>query len=79
MDIVDCFQDFIENSIIDYSDTHIIMAYPDEVYKSFKYYARRHGFDEQTARDYFYNEVLTYCKESLMDEKLEAIKDDFND
>lgn len=79
MDIVDCFQDFIENSIIDYSDTHIILSYPDEVYTSFKYYARRHGFDEQTARDYFYNEVLTYCKESLMDEKLDALKEDFND
>lgn len=55
------------------------MAYTDEVYKSFKFYAITYGFDEQTARDYFYNVVVSYCKESLIDEKLEAIKDDFND
>lgn len=79
MDINECFQDFVDDSRIDYSDTHIIMAYQDEVYKSFKFYARRHGFDEQTARDFFYNVVLSYCKESLMDEKLEALKEDFDD
>lgn len=79
MNIVDCFQDFIDDSIIDYSDTHLILSYPDEVYKSFKYYAFRRGFDEQTSKDYFYNTVLSYCKESLIDEKLEALKDDFND
>lgn len=77
MDIVDCFQDFIENSIIDYSDTNIILSYPEEVYTSFKYYALKRGFDEQTARDYFFNTVLAYCKESLMDEKLENLKEDF--
>lgn len=79
MDIIDCFQDFIENSIIDYSDTHIILSYQDEVYKSFKFYALKHGFDEQTARDYFFNTVVAYCKESLVDERLEDLKDDFND
>ena len=78
MDINDCFQDFLDDSIIDYSDTHIIMAYPDEVYKSFKFYAIKHGFDEQTARDFF-NTVVAYCKESLVDERLEDLKDDFND
>lgn len=77
MDIVDCFQDFIENSIIDYSDTNIILSYSEEVYTSFKYYALKRGFDEQTARDYFFNTVLAYCKESLMDEKLENLKEDF--
>ena len=33
MDINECFQDFVDDSRIDYSDTHIIMAYPDEVYR----------------------------------------------
>jgi hypothetical protein len=79
MDIVDCFQDFIENSIIDYSDTNIILSYPDEVYTSFKYYALKHGFDEQTARDYFFNTVVAYCKDSLVDERLENLKEDFDD
>mgnify|MGYP003405500393 CR=1 FL=1 len=79
MDIVDCFQDFIENSIIDYSDTNIILSYPDEVYKSFKFYALKHGFDEQTARDYFFNTVLAYCKDSLVDKKKKKIKEDFDD
>ena len=79
MDINECFQDFVDDSVIDYSDTHTIMAYTDEVYKSFKHYAIRHGFDEQTIKDYFYNVVVSYCKESLMDEKLEALKEDFND
>lgn len=79
MDINDCFQNFLDDSRIDYSDTHTIIAYTDEAYKDFKHYAITHGFDEQTARDYFYNVVVSYCKESLIDEKLEAIKDDFND
>lgn len=79
MDINECFQDFVDDSVIDYSDTHTIMAYTDEVYKSFKFYAIKHGFDEQTIKDYFYNVVVSYCKESLMDEKLEALKEDFND
>ena len=77
MDINDCFQDFLDDSIIDYSDTHIIMAYTDEVYKSFKFYDIKHGFDEQTARDFFYNVFVSYCKESLVDERLEALKEDF--
>lgn len=55
------------------------MAYTDEAYKDFKRYAIRHGFDEQTIKDYFYNVVVSYCKESLIDEKLEALKEDFND
>ena len=37
------------------------------------------GFDEQTARDFFYNVVVSYCKESLVDERLEALKEDFDD
>lgn len=79
MNINECFQDFVDDSRIDYSDTHTIMAYTDEAYKDFKFYAIRHGFDEQTIKDYFYNVVVPYCKESLIDEKLEAIKEDFND
>lgn len=79
MDINDCFQDFLDDSIIDYSDTHTIIAFTDEVYNSFKCYAIKHGFDEQTARDYFYNVVVSYCKECIMDEKLEQINEDFND
>lgn len=79
MDINDCFQNFLEDSIIDYSDTHTIMAYTDEVYNRFKLYASRHGFDEQTSRDFFYNVVVSYCKDSLLDEKLEQINEDFND
>ena len=79
MDINECFQNFVDDSRIDYSDTHTIMAYTDEVYKGFKFYACRHGFDEQTARDFFYNVVVSYCKESLMEERLEQINEDFND
>ena len=79
MNINECFQDFLDDSLIDYSDTHTIMAHTDEAYKDFKCYAIRHWFDEQTIKDYFYNVVVSYCKESLMDEKLEALKDDFND
>lgn len=79
MNINECFQDFVEDSRIDYSDIHLIMAYTDEVYKDFKCYAIRHGFNEQTIKDYFYNVVVSYCKESLIDEKLEALKEDFND
>lgn len=37
---------------------HTIMAYTDEAYKDFKCYAIRHGFDEQTIKDYFYNVVV---------------------
>ena len=79
MDINDCFQNFLEDSVIDYSDTHTILSYTDEVYNRFKLYASRHGFDEQTARDFFYNVVVSYCKDSLLDEKLEQINEDFND
>lgn len=79
MNINECFQNFVDDSYIDYSDTHTIIAYTDEVYKSFKFYASRHGFDEQTIKDFFYNVVVSYCKESIIDEKLQALKEDFND
>lgn len=79
MDIKECFQDFVDDSIIDYSDTHTIMAYTDEAYKDFKCYAIRHGFDEQTIKDYFYGELIQNCKEWIMDEKLEQINEDFDD
>lgn len=79
MDINECFQNFVDDSYIDYSDTHTIMAYTDEAYRDFKFYAIAHGFDEQTIKDFFYNVVVSYCKESIMDEKLEQINEDFND
>lgn len=79
MNLWDCYYRFLDYSLIDYSDFETILNCQDEVYKDFKHYAIKHGFDEQTARDYFYNVVVSYCKESLIDEKLEAIKDDFND
>lgn len=77
MDIIDCFQDFIEDSIVDYSDLHTILQYQDECYRAFKFYAIKQGFDEQTIKDYFYNDIIDYCKECVRDEKIESMKEDF--
>ena len=77
MNIVDCFQDFIEDSIVDYSDLHMILQCQDECYRAFKLYAIKQGFDEQTIKDCFYNDILDYCKEYVMDEKIESMKEDF--
>lgn len=77
MNITDCFQDFIEDSIIDYSDLHTILQCQDDVYRAFKFYAIKQGFDEQTIKDYFYNDIIDYCKECVRDEKIESMKEDF--
>lgn len=77
MDIVYCFLDFIEDSIVDYSDLHTILQYQDEVYRAFKSYAIKQGFSEQTIKDCFYKDVLSYCKDCVMYEKIESIKEDF--
>lgn len=78
MNIVDCFLDFLEDRFpIGYSDLHEILKYQDECYRAFKSYALKQGFDEQTIKDCFYKDVISYCKDWVMDEKLEQIKEDF--
>ena len=77
MNIVDCFLDFLEDSPIDYSDLHTILQCTDECYRAFKLYALKHGFDEQTIKDCFYRDVLNYCKDCVIYEKIESLKEDF--
>ena len=78
MNIVDCFLDFLEDSRpIDYSDLHEILKYQDECYRAFKFYAIKQGFDEQTIKDCFYRDVLNYCKDCVIYEKIESLKEDF--
>lgn len=77
MNITDCFLDFLEDSPIDYSDLHTILQCQDECYRAFKFYAIKQGFDEQTIKDYFYNDIIDYCKECVRDEKIESMKEDF--
>ena len=77
MDITDCFLNFLEDSIVDYSDLHTILQCQDECYRAFKFYALKQGFSEQTIKDYFYNDIIDYCKECVRDEKIESMKEDF--
>ena len=77
MKIVYCFLDFIEYSIVDYSALHTILQNQDEVYRAFKFYALKHGFDEQTIKDCFYKDVLYYCKKCVLYEKIKSLKKDF--
>lgn len=78
MNIVDCFLYFLKDSLpMGYSDLHEILKYQDGCYRAFKSYALKQGFSEQTIKDCFYKDVLPYCKDCVMYEKIEHIKEDF--
>lgn len=78
MNIVDCFLYFLKDSLpMGYSDLHEILKYQDGCYRAFKSYALKQGFSEQTIKDCFYKDVLSYCKDCVVYEKLESLKKDF--
>ena len=80
MDIKECFYIFLDYSLIDYSDFETILNCQDAVYKDFSHYAISYcGQNKETIDKFFYGELIPACKDLVMDEKLEQIKDDFND
>lgn len=80
MDIKECFDKFLDYSLIDYSDFETILKWQDAVYKEFTNYAISYcGQTKETIDKFFYGELIPACKEWIMDEKLEQIKEDFND
>lgn len=80
MDIKECFNRFLDYSLIDYSDFKTILKYKDSVYKDFSNYAISYcGQNKETIDKFFYGELIPACKDWIMDEKLEQIKDEFND
>ena len=69
---------FLEFSFICYDDFKTILENQDQVYKEFRQYAKEYyGFDETAIKNFFYGEIIPACKDWVMDEKLENIKDDF--
>lgn len=80
MDIKECFNRFLDYSLIDYSDFETILNNQDSVYKEFSHYAISYcGQNKETIDKFFYGELIPACKDWIMDEKLEQIKDDFDD
>lgn len=80
MNLWDCYYRFLDYSLIDYSDFETILECQDSVYKEFTDYAISYcGQTKETIDKFFYEELIPACKEWMMDEKLEQIKDDFND
>ena len=80
MDIKECFNRFLDYSLIDYSDFENILNNQDAVYKDFSHYAISYcGQNKETIDKFFYGGLMPACKDRIMDEKLERIKDDFND
>lgn len=80
MDIKECFDKFLEFSLISYDSFETILNNKDAVYKEFTNYAISYcGQNKETIDKFFYGELIPACKEWIMDEKLEALKDDFND
>lgn len=80
MEIKECFNDFLEHSLICYDDFDTILKYKDAVYKEFSHYAITYcGQNKETIDKFFYGELIPAAKEWMIDEKLEQIKDDFND
>ena len=78
MDIKECFDRFLDYSLIDYSDFETILNNQDAVYKEFSNYAISYcGQNKETIDKFFYGELIPACKDWIMDEKLEQIKDDF--
>ena len=80
MNLWDCYYRFLVYSLIDYSDFETILACQDSVYKEFTDYAISYcGQTKETIDKFFYEELIPACKEWMMDKKLEALKEDFND
>ena len=80
MDIKGVFDKFLEFSLISYGSLETILNNQDAVYKEFTHYAISYcGQNKETIDKFFYGELIPACKEWIMDEKLEALKDDFND
>lgn len=80
MYIKECFDRFLDYSLIDYSDFKTILNNQDSVYKEFSHYAISYcGQNKETIDKFFYGELIPAYKDWIMDEKLEQIKDDFND
>ena len=80
MDIKECFNRFLDFSLIDYSDFEKILNNQDAVYKEFSNYAISYcGQNKETIDKFFYGELIPACKYLIMDEKLEQIKEDFDD
>jgi hypothetical protein len=78
VDIKECFDRFLEFSLICYDDFETILKCQDAVYNEFTYYAITYfGIDKETIDKFFFGELIPACKEWMMDEKLEQIKDDF--
>lgn len=76
----ECFHDFVEySSIVEYAELKYILIHYKTIYKQFKEYALTAGFNVKQINDYFYGELIPACKEWILDEKLEDLKDDFND
>ena len=80
MDIKECFDRFLEFSLISYDSFETIFNNKDAVYKEFTHYAISYcGQNKETIDKFFYGELIPACKERIMDEKLEQINEDFND
>ncbi len=80
MNLWDCYYRFLDYSLIDYSDFETILECQDSVYKEFTDYAISYcGQTKETIDKFFYGELIPACKEWMMDEKLEQIKEDFDD
>ena len=80
MDIKECFDKFLEFSLISYDSFETIFNNKDAVYKEFTDYAISYcGQNKETIYKFFYGELIPACKEWIMDEKLEQINEDFND
>ena len=80
MDIKECFDRFLEFSLICYDDFETILNCQDAVYNEFSHYAISYcGQTKETIDKFFFGEIIPAAKEWIMDEKLEQIKDDFND
>lgn len=81
MDIKECFDRFLEFSLIScYDILETILNNQDAVYKEFTDYAISYcGQNKETIDKFFYGELIPACKERMMDRKLEQINEDFDD
>lgn len=69
--------DFLDFSFIAYDDVKTILHCKEQIFKEFSQFAKMRNFKQNEIKNYFYNELIPACKEWMMDEKLEQIKDDF--
>lgn len=69
MDIKECFDKFLEFSLISYDSFETIFNNQDAVYKEFTHYAISYcGQNKETIDKFFYDELIPACKEWIMDE-----------